>query len=183
MSPSELIYFLIIGLILLLVLIVIGFILRKRKKWMITLMTLVVLCYVGYYVYFFTSQVNIHAERYEIVTEYLEDRYPDKEFTVLPKHYVEGYTVGQFQVNDIENPNMGVTLNVDKKERVSQTGYWSDHEYPTQQELWRVVQYQYGEPLTLDKETSVIVKIDEWIDGELTAFALKIDWKPSYCNI
>ena len=159
--------------------IVILLIFRKRKKWAIALTSVVVIGYVGYYVYFPTLKVNTHSERYEKLIDYLGENYPDKEFTILPKNYEEGYTVGQFDVNDIENSRMGVTLHVDKGGKVTQIGTWSNQEYPTQQELWREIEYIYGETYTLNKDISEVTKQDEWINGELTAFALTIDDMPA----
>ncbi|MBS4220302.1 hypothetical protein KHA96_18535 [Bacillus sp. FJAT-49711] len=142
----------------------------ERKKWAISLTSVVVIGFVGYYVTYPNFKANTHAERYEQLINYLEDNYPDKEFAILPKRYGDGYTVGQFDVNDIENPTMGVTLRVDKRGQVRQKGYWSKQEYPTQQELWREIEFLYGDTYTLDKEKAEITKHDEWIDGELTAF-------------
>ncbi|MBE4909863.1 hypothetical protein IMZ08_17650 [Bacillus luteolus] len=180
MSPSENIYFFLIGAIVLIVIIIfVWLIFRKRKKWAIALTSVVVIGYVGYYVYYPTLKVNTHEDRYERLVAYLGEYYPDKEFTILPEHYEEGYTVGQFDVNDIKNPTMGVTLRVDKEGKVTQIGTWSNQEYPTQLELWREIEFMYGETYTLNKEISEIIKRDEWIDGELTAFALTIDDMPT----
>jgi hypothetical protein len=74
---------------------------------------------------------------------------------------------------------IGVTLRVDKGGQVTQIGTWSNQKYPTQQELWREIAYIYGETYTLNKDISEIIKQDEWINGELTAFALKIDDMPA----
>ncbi len=129
----------------------------------------------GYYLYYPTLKVNTHTERYEQVIDYLAENYPDKEFNILAKHYEEGYTVGRFDVNDIETPTMGEILRIDEEGQVTQIGTWSNQEDPTQQELWRDIEFIYGETYTLDKEITKITKQYEWIDGELTAFALTID--------
>ena len=179
MSPGEYIYFYLIGITVLAVIIFIWLIFRKRKKWAIALTSVLVIGYAGYYVYYPTLKVNTHAERYEQVIDYLAENYPDKEYNILPKHYEEGYTVGKFDVNDVETPSMGVTFRVDEEGQVTQTGTWSKREYPKQQELWREIEFTYGETYTLDKEVVEVTKQDEWIDGELTAFALTIDNMPT----
>ena len=179
MNPSENIYFFLIGVTVLAVIILSWFIFRKRKKWAIALTSVLVIGYAGYYVYYPTLKVNTHAERYEQVIDYLAENYPDKEFTILPQTYEEGFTVGKFEVNDIETPTIGVTFRVDGEGQMAQIGTWSNQEYPKQQELWRELEYSYGEAYTLDKEIAEITKQDEWIDGERTAFALTIDGMPT----
>ena len=179
MSPGELIYFFAIGFVVIVASIVLWFIFRRRKKLAITLASMLVIGYIGYFLYYPTLKTNTHTEAYETVSEYLEKSYPDKEFTITPKHYEEGYTVGDFQVNDIETPRVGAILRVGKENQVTQIGTWSNLEYPTQQELWREIEFTYGESYTLDKKSIDIIKEDEWIDGELTAFALTIDDLPA----
>jgi hypothetical protein len=152
---------------------------RKRKKWAIALTSVLVIGYIGYYVYYPSLKVNTHAERYEQVIDYLAKNYPNKQFNIFPKHYEEGYRVGEFTVNDVESPTIGVTLHVGEEGQVTQISTWSKNEYPTQQELWREIEFIYGETYTLDKEIAKITKQDEWIDGELTAFALTIDNMPA----
>ncbi|QOR64874.1 tripartite tricarboxylate transporter TctB family protein [Cytobacillus suaedae] len=179
MSPSEIIYFFLIGAIVIVVIMFVWLLFRKRKKWAIALTSAVVMGYLGYYVYYPTLKVNTHEDRYERLVAYLGEYYPDREFTILPEHYEDGYTVGQFEVNNIKNPTMGVTLRVDKEGKVTQIGTWSNQEYPTQHELWQEIEFLYGETYTLNKEISEIIKRDEWIEGELTAFALTIDEIPT----
>lgn len=143
------------------------------------LASILVIGYIGYLLYYPTLKTNTHTEAYETVGEYLGKSYPDKEFTITPKHYEEGFTVGDFRVNDIKTPRVGVILRVGKKSKVTQIGTWSNHEYPIQQELWREIEFMYGESYTLDKKSIEIIKKDEWIDGELTVFAVTIDGLPS----
>ena len=178
-SPGEIIYFSLIAIILFVVIIVVWFIFRKRKKWAIILTSIFVIGYLAYYIYYPTLKVNTHAERYEQISDYLAKSYPNKQFNIEPKQYEEGYTVGDFSVNDITSPTIGVTLRVGDEWQVTQISNWSKNEYPTQQELWREVEWIYGEPYTLDKEISKITKQDEWIDDELTVFALTIDDMPA----
>ncbi|WP_252503995.1 hypothetical protein [Sporosarcina sp. Marseille-Q4943] len=179
MSPGELIYFLLIGVAILPVILVIWLVFRRRKKLAIVLTSVLVIGYAGYYAYYPTLKVNTHEKRYEQLIDYLERDYPNKEFTIVPKKYEEGYTVGQFAVNDRQTPKTGMTLRVNKKGQVTQIGTWSKQEYPKQQDLWQEIEFMYGEPYTLDKEKIEITKQDEWIDGKLTAFALTIDDMPS----
>lgn len=179
MNLSETITFLFIGLAVLLAVGIVWFLFRKRKKWAIGLTSLLVAGYIGYYVYYPYLQVSVHAEKYEQVSEYLETNYPDREFTIIPEHYEVGYTVGHFDINDIKTPDIGVGLYVDKNGLIEQTGYWTDGAFPTQGELWRELEFTYGESYTLDKDDIEITKQDEWIEGELTVFALAIDNMPA----
>ena len=103
------------------------------------LTSILVLGFIGYVLYFPTLKTNKHSEAYGIVSDYLDKNYPNRVFTVVPEHYEAGFTVGDFDVNDIVTPTIGVTLRVDKDE-VTEIGTWSNLEYPTQQELWREIQ-------------------------------------------
>lgn len=178
MSPSELIYFFIIGAAVVIVTTIIWLIFRKKRRVSIVLMSVLVLGFIGYVLYFPTLKTNHHSEAYGIVSNYLDEKYPTRVFAVVPEHYEAGSTVGHFYVNDIETPTIGVTLRVDKDE-VTEIGTWSNLDYPTQQELWRELQSYYESPYSLNKDLAEITKIDEWIDGELTAFALTIDDLPA----
>ncbi|WP_226671118.1 glucosyltransferase domain-containing protein [Metabacillus litoralis] len=179
MSPSENIYFLLIAIIVFVVILFIWWIVRKRKKLAVVLTSLLIIGFAGYYAYYPTLKSNTHTERYNTVIEYLVENYPDRKFQVLPKEYEAGYRVGEFRVNDIKTPSFGVSLSVDEEGSVMQTSNWSNQEYPKQKELWRELEFIYGENYTLDKEIAEITKQDEWIDGELTAFALTIDDTPA----
>ncbi len=179
MNPSELITFFLIGLAVLFVIAIVCIIFRKRKKWAIALTSVLVVGYIGYVAYYPYLKVSIHAEKYEQVSEYLATTYPDREFMIIPGQYETGYTVGRFDVNDKETPDAGVTLYVDKNGQVQQTGSWTTGEFPTQQELWRGLEFDYGESYTLDRDNIEITKQDEWMDGELTVFALTIDGMPA----
>lgn len=179
MSPRENIYFLLIAIVITAVIICIFFIFRKRRKWTIALTSVLVIGYIGYYIYYPFLKVNTHAERYEQLINYLAKNYPNKQFTIIPKHYEEGYRVGNFTVNDVVSPTMGVTLRVNDKGQVTQGGTWESNDYPTQQELWRELEFSYGETYSLGKKIPKITKQDEWMDGELTVFALTIEDMPA----
>ena len=179
MSPAENIYFILIAIVMLIVTLVVWLIFRKRKKWAISLTTLFVIGYVGFYLYYPTLKVNIHAERYEQVTAYLANNYPNKKFYIEPEHYEEGYNVGEFRVNDVKSPTIGVNLRVGRDGQVMQLSTWSKNEIPTQEDLWKVIPSFHGGTYTLDKKIANITKTDEWIDGELTVFALTIDDLPA----
>ena len=179
MSPSENIYFILIGVPVVAAIMFIWFICRKRKRLAIVFTSVLVIGYIGYYAYYPTLKMNKHAKGYEQVVHYLTEKYPDRMFTISPKHYEPGYKVANFNVNDSKTPMIGVTLRADKEGQVTQTSYWSNLDYPPQQELWREIEFSYGEPYTLDKEIADVTKEDEWIDGELTAFALTMNDKPA----
>lgn len=179
MNPSETITFFLIGVAVLFAVGIVWILFRKRKRWAVVLTCLLVAGYIGSVAYYPYLQVSVHAERYEQVSEYLETHYPDREFTVIPEHYELGDMVGRFDISDIETPFKGVTLNVDDNGEIKQVSYWTDGEFPTQQEVWRELEFTYGESYTLDKDGIEITKQDEWIEGELTVFALTIDNMPA----
>ncbi|MGE7021676.1 hypothetical protein [Solibacillus cecembensis] len=179
MNPAENIYFFLLGFGVLFAIIVICFIFQKRKKMAIVISIAFVIGFAGYYCYYPTIKMNTHAERFQQIQAYLEETYPDKQFAISPQHYEPGYIVGEFEINDMKTPSMGVTLRVNKDGNVSQIATLSNTEYPTQQELWREIEFYYGETYSLDKEMVELTNKDYWIDGELTAFALTINDVPS----
>ncbi|WP_142828086.1 LPXTG cell wall anchor domain-containing protein [Planococcus soli] len=179
MNPSESITFFLIGLAVLLVVGIVWILFRKRKKWAIVLTCLLVAGYVWYYAYYPYLKVSVHAEKYEQVSEYLAITYPDRKFIVVPEQYEEGYTVGSFDVNDKETPGIGVTLYVDDNGQIQQPSNWTNQGFLSQRELWRELEFHYGENYTLDSDNIDITKQDVWIDGELTVFALTIDGMPA----
>ncbi|MFC4408891.1 LPXTG cell wall anchor domain-containing protein [Chungangia koreensis] len=123
MNPNDVIFFMLIGLILLLAIGIAWFIFRNRKKWAMVVSGVLVIGYVGYYLYFPTIKVNTHAQRYEQIVDYLEATYPDQEFKISPVHFEEGYTVGQFDVQEVSS-KQGVTLRVDRNGNVTQISTW-----------------------------------------------------------
>lgn len=179
MNPGEVIYFSLVAMAGIVVLGVIWLLFRKRKKLAVALTSLLVLSYAGYYIYFPTMKINTHAARYEQMVDYLATQYPQKEYKIYPKSYEVGYGVGRFAVNYVETPMIGVTFDVDKTGKVEQVGTWTKGEYKAQQDLWRKMESIYVEPYTLDVEIPKITKEDEWMAGELTAFALTIDQLPA----
>lgn len=189
MNPAELIYFMLLAGVCFIVLLVIWFIFRKRKKVAIVLTCVVVISYIGYYLYFPTLKEQEHAKKYEQVQTYLAATYPEQLFTVQSKKYEPGVIVGDFDVNRVETPHIGVTLRVGDDGSVSQVSTWEDMDYPSQQELWREIEHRQIltgntvaelEGAMLDKEKMIEVLLrDQWIDGELTVFAVTINDLPA----
>ncbi|HSJ38143.1 MAG TPA: hypothetical protein VK945_07995 [Planococcus sp. (in: firmicutes)] len=179
MNPGDLIVYLLFGFLLLIIIAVAWFVFRKRKKWAMAVTAFLIIGYIGYYAYFPTLQENIHEAKYEQVTEYLATKYPEREFTVEPEHFEEGYYVGFFDVNDHETPEFGVTLGVKNNGEVFQTSSWDATGILAQQNLWKTLYYSYHDDYSLDSKKIEITKKDEWIDGELTVFALNIDDHPT----
>ena len=179
MRPGELISFMGLGIVVFIVILFICFILRKRKKLAIALTIPLIIGYVSYFIFFPTIQENTHAKRYQQIEAYLSTTYPEKHFVISPQHFEQGVNVGDFQVHHLDTPEIGVTLRVKKDGSVSQVSTWTNSDYPTQQELWRNLQTNFLGDYALDKEIPEVKKIDTWIDGELTVFALTVDGKPS----
>ena len=179
MRPGDLISFILLGIGLLIVILFIFFILRKRKKLAIALTMPLLIGYVSYYMLFPTIQENTHAKRYQQLEAYLSTTYLERHFVITPQHFEQGVNVGDFEVHHLDTPEIGVTLRVKKDGSVSQVSTWTNSDYPTQQELWRVLQTNLLGDYALDKEIPEIKKIDTWIDGELTVFALTVDDQPA----
>ena len=179
MRPSEVISFMLLGIGILIVNLFIWFILRKRKKLAIALTIPLIIGYVSYFIFFPTIQENTHAKRYQQLEAYLSTTYSEKHFVITPQHFEQGVNVGDFEVHHLDTPEIGVTLRVKKDGSVSQVATWTNSDYPTQQELWRVLQTNFLGDYALDKAIPEIKKIDTWIDGEITVFALTIDDQPA----
>ncbi|GAB0169248.1 LPXTG cell wall anchor domain-containing protein [Lysinibacillus sp. CTST325] len=180
MTPAELIYFSVIALALLIIILLIAFIFRKRKKCVLAIIILLIISYISYIAYYPTLKIKTHAERYIQLETYLNQTYPNQQFSVTPEHFEPGYTVGQFSVHAMETPQIGVDLRVDKQGKVTQVSTWTKEEYPTQENLWKVIEFHLFEEYTLDKNIPFITKKDYWFNGDgLTVFALKVNDSPA----
>ena len=78
MSPSELIYFFVIGVAVVIAITILWFIFRKKRRVGIALTSILVLGFIGYVLYFPTLKTNKHSEAYEIVSDYLDKNYPNR---------------------------------------------------------------------------------------------------------
>ena len=179
MRPVDLVTLLSIGSAVLFVCVILWFVLKRRRKWAIFLSGILLIAYSGYVFYYPTLQKNTHKERYGQLTEYLSENYPKREFNITPEEYGEEYVVGSFTVHDVDSPTMGVEMAVNRAGDVTETAYWHMLDSLTQQEVWKELEFSYGGAYTLDKEIPEITKLDEWMDGRLTAFALSINDKPA----
>ena len=178
MRPVDLVNLLLIGSAVLALCGIVWFFLRRKRKWAIILSGALLIAYASFAFYYPTLQINTHAKRYDQLMGYLADKYPEREFTVTPEHY-EGYYVGSFTVNDTETPTMGMEMAVNRSGDITEASYWSKLDSLPQQELWKELEFSYGFAYTLDKKIPEITKLDEWIDGGLTAFALSINDNPA----
>jgi len=179
MDLAENIYFSLIGVFAAVLILLMLLIFRRTKKIGIVLFAVIIFGYGGYYVYFQTHKESQHENRYEQIDLYLKEQYLDRTFTIRLNHYEKGQVVGEFYVNDIETPEIGVTLYIDKEGIITQTSWWSKDENLTQQEIWRTIKLQHIDAYTLDSEIPTITKEDEWINDEITAFALTINDLPA----
>lgn len=179
MNPGEILMFGLGGLGVLLVARVLFVVLRRRKRWALALSGLLVISYIGFFAYQPYLKAEAHAEKYNEVLAYLAVHYPEREFVVAPQQYEEGVVVGQFDVSDERTPEMGVTLQVGENGKVQQVSNWTSGEFPAQQDVWQELEFHYGENYTLDRERIEIAKQGEWVEGELTVFALAIDQQPA----
>lgn len=179
MSPAENLMFVVLGVGALLAIGMLFFVFRKRKRWALVLSGLLVISYIGFFAYQPYMKTEAHAEKYEEVIEYLALQYPEREFLVAPQQYEKGVAVGHFDVSDKQTPEMGVTLQVGENGDIQQVSNWTTGEFPAQQDVWQELEFHYGGNYTLNREAVEISKQDEWIEGELTVFALTIDQLPA----
>lgn len=156
MSLGENIYFSILGLFITVLLLLVWIVFRKTIKIPIVFSIIVMSGFISYFIYYQGQKEVQHEKVFEQVTAYLEETFPNRTFTVKPAHYEKGQPVGEFYVYDTETPKIGVTFYVDKKEKVTQTSWWSN-----------------------DSPLPHVTKEDELIRGEQTVFALTIDGAPA----
>lgn len=169
-----------IAFILLIIILIIAILFRKRNKGLFIIIILLIIGYISYIAYYPTLKTKTHSERYNQLEFYLNQTYPNQQFSVTPEHYEPGYTVGQFRVHALETPQIGVNLSINKNGKVTQVSTWTNKEYPTQENLWGVLEFHLLKEYTLDKTIPVITKKDFWFnEDELTAFALKINDSPA----
>lgn len=178
MKPVENIYFILAALVLIFVIVLVFLAFRKRRGPALIIASILVLAYVSFYIYYPYFKKNIHADRYEKLTEYLAVEYPDREFMIVPEKYEEGIFVGHFMVNEESSPELGVELKVDRKGRVHQTSSWSNYDNLSQEEVYRSLVGNYFLNYSLEDEIPEVKKIDQFIDGSLTAFAVTINENP-----
>lgn len=178
MKPAETIYFLIAALILLLLLVIVFLVFRKRRALALIVTSILIISYASFYMYYPNLKKNVHADRYEKLSQYLTMEYPDKKFTIVPENYEKGHFVGHFMVNEDSSPELGVELKVDGKGRVHQTSSWSNYDNLSQEELYRSLAGDYLLNYSLEDELPDMRKIDQFIDGSLTVFAMTIDENP-----
>ncbi|KXH81837.1 hypothetical protein [Sporosarcina sp. HYO08] len=98
MSPIELLVMMIFGSILILILTIMWFIFRKKKKIAFTVTVISVLAFVLFFAlrpYYIKHQ---HAERYVIVADYLHEQYPEYSFEISPKVLKKGDYPYQYRV-------------------------------------------------------------------------------------
>lgn len=180
MNPAENIYFLFLAFAAFIVIFVSWLFLRKRKKWAWIVTGVIVVIYMSWYFYYPTYREVTHAERYEQLLIYLDTTYPQQQFIVEPEVYEAGYQVGDFSVQRVDTPTIGVMLRVKDDAEVVQTSTWDNSGYPNQQTLWQEIAYQYHVgSYTLAQAPIQVEKKDSWLHGEMTVFAVTIDGRPA----
>lgn len=139
-----------------------------------------IIVYISSIAYYPNLKLKTHAARYIQLESYLNKTYPNQQFSVTPEHFEPGYSVGRFSVHTMETPQIGVELRVDKHGKVTQVATWTKNDYPTQENLWKVLEYQLLDDYTLDEKIPAITKIDAWFNGDgLTVFALEVNDSPA----
>lgn len=177
MRPGELIGFMPLCAIAFIVFIICLIIFRRRMKIAGVIGIMLVLALTGYYLYFPTLQEKRYEANYEVLKAYLAKEYPDIELYIDKPSLEEGAYVNEFQVNRLDSPNQGVIYHVHKDE-VEQFGHWSNESYPdVPSQVWRqVIATDFRD---LDEPPIHVEMIDQYEEGELVAFALQVDGKPT----
>lgn len=178
MNPGEVIIFMMLAFGTCLVIAVSWFLLRKRKKWALAVTVILIVIFMSAYMYYPTYREVMHDKRYEQLLIYLQERYPNEQFVIEPEVYEPGYQVGDFNVRYADTMLAGVWLRVNGEGNVVQTAYWTNSDYPTQQNIWQKITTDY-DAYTLDAQLPHVEKKGMWIDGEWTVFAVTIDERPA----
>ena len=179
MTAGENIYFTFIAMVIFLIIGILFFIFRKRLKIPIIFTLICTVGFVSYYLAYPTIKVKTHVERYELLIDYLEEQYPGQQFDVYAEQYEDGMNVGEFMVNKLSTPLMGVTLRVQKDGNVQEIGLWDKSGYPMNENVWKDLSFSYLENYQLGVKEKPLQKVDELFDEELAVFALELDHKPA----
>lgn len=179
MRGDEVLLFLYISIGIFVVIILSNFLFRRSRKIVITITLVLVVGFIGFYYYFPTLKEKQHEARFEILTEYLKENYPNQTFDIEPEHYEDGYIVGDFRVNDQETAEIGVTLRVMKDGGVKQVSTWSKVGQLEQRKIYQTLAYSFEDDYSLDKNIPKVEKVDEWIEGELTVFLVMLEDVPA----
>lgn len=182
MSPGEVLSLILLSFVTLVVILVVAFILKRYKKTLglIIFLLIVVFVSISYITYSPAMKINTHAKKYLQLITYLNERYPNQQFTIFPQQYESGHSVGQFSVNNVLTPQFGVELKVDRKGNVKQFSNWQHNEFYNQENLWEVLRFELIGSYTLDSSIPMVEKIDYWTDGDkLTVFAVNVDGSPA----
>ncbi|WP_404408092.1 hypothetical protein [Jeotgalibacillus malaysiensis] len=179
MNPAEVINFMIATVIIFLMIVLTWMIFKRKRTIALSISSLLIIGLTAGYFYYPTYKEQTHAKRYSKLMTFLEETYPEGNFSVRPEVYEEGVTVGRFDVAHTDTMYLGVTMQVDHDGQVSQTSTWTDGSTPEQEELWRELLFFHGSEYTLDKELPELKKVDQYFNGELTVFAVDINDTPA----
>lgn len=114
MKPVDFLFLITVATILFIVVAVTLIILRKRKK---ASRIFVVIILVGYGIFFAlypSIRSTMHAQRYDQLEQYLQNTYPNEQFTIEFREYKKVIQFGDFDVSNKNTPNKGVTYRVKK---------------------------------------------------------------------
>lgn len=169
MHPSELIPFLMVGMLLLLIIAIVWLTLRQRPKLATTISAILVILYITAYALFPTYQKYEHERRYVTLVEAISSPHLVIErATFDPK---TGDRVGVFSVYDERVPQFGWTYKVSRNNDITNDETWSRYDYPAKDELWQEVEWLYWQ----ETETGAITELDRLEDGPLVAYAFETE--------
>lgn len=179
MNPAENITFTVVAVVVLLFIGLTWVIFKRRKRFALSISILLVTGLTAGYFYYPFYKEHEHARRYSEMMAYLGETYPEKNFSVNPEVYEAGVSVGRFDIAHTDTPEMGVTMQVARDGQISQTGTWTDGKPREQEELWREIRLIRGAEYGLETQLPEVKKVDQFIDGALTVFALDMNGAPA----
>jgi len=125
LKPEDLIFLIGIAAIISIAVVIILIIFQKRKKIARIIVSIIVSSYIVFFAIYPTIQSNIHAQLYDELEEYLQNKHPTEEFYIESRNYEDVIQLGDFDVSNKSTPNRGVTYRVKKDGEIIQLeGSW-----------------------------------------------------------
>jgi len=178
-TSAELLSFILLGALLLLVIICLCLTLRKHKKILVALISLILIGYFLYFTFYSTIEKQVHERAYNALLVYLEQKHPNIEFIIESKLLEPGVDAGSFFVYPNHFPEIGVQLKRQRDGSFKQVASTSRIETSHQEDIWKTLYFSLDDGNLIDENIPVITKLDSWIKDDLTVFALLVNDKPT----
>lgn len=138
MRPDEIIYFMMLAGLALIVIVILCFVLRKRKLILLFSSLAIIACYISYFLLYPSIEERKHTQARAHLDAYLAEHFPDLQFNIYPESYTLGETrTGQFIVNIANDKHSTVSLAVNSKGEIRKFAYSHPVDGLLQQHDWK----------------------------------------------